>query len=66
LAFRLPGCPSGATKGLAAAESSLKTQPRDQRDDEIERLKNKLGDATWQTPRRNKTGAAAWTRAWRP
>ena len=33
-------------QALAAAESSLKAQPRDQRDDEIERLKNKLGDIT--------------------
>ena len=31
---------------LASAEAGLKAQPRDQRDDEIARLKNKLGDVT--------------------
>jgi hypothetical protein len=31
---------------LASAEAGLKGQPRDQRDDEIARLKNKLGDVT--------------------
>jgi transposase len=31
---------------LASAESSLKTQPRDQRDDEIARLQHKLGEMT--------------------
>jgi hypothetical protein len=33
-------------QALAAAESSLKAQPRRHRYDEIARLKNKLGDAT--------------------
>ena len=31
---------------LASAEAGLKAQPRDQRDDEIVRLKSKLGDVT--------------------
>ena len=31
---------------LASAEAGLKAQPRDQRDDEIARLKSKLGDVT--------------------
>jgi hypothetical protein len=33
-------------QALAAAESSLKAQPRDQRDDEIERLQSKVGEIT--------------------
>ena len=33
-------------RALAAAESNLKTQPRDHRDDEIARLNQKLGEIT--------------------
>lgn len=33
-------------RALDGAESSLKTQPRDQRDDEIARLQHKLGEMT--------------------
>jgi len=33
-------------QALAGAESSLKAQPRDQRDDEIERLQSKVGEIT--------------------
>ena len=31
---------------LASAEAGLKAQPRDQRDDEIARLQNKVGEIT--------------------